>query len=298
MPAIISIDSVPQYNALRGAPTLHPLVSVMDYRKVKPMAAGTYRFGLYAIILKEIDCGELKYGRGHYDYQEGTLVFLAPGQIIGVPQTPEYTLKAGWGIFFHPDLIRGTTLGKHIDEYSFFSYEVNEALHVSEKEKQIVYDCFRKIQYELDQSIDKHSKRLIAANIELFLGYCTRFYDRQFITRETSHKGILEKFERVLNNYFLSDKPRNEGLPTVAYCASQLHLSPNYFGDLVRKETGKSAQEYIQSKLIDLAKEKVLQLDRSISEVAYELGFRYPQHFTRLFKQKTGVTPNEYRGLN
>lgn len=298
MPAIISIDSIPQYNALRGAPTLHPLVSVMDYRKVKPMAAGTYRFGLYAIILKEIDCGELKYGRGHYDYQEGTLVFLAPGQIIGVPQTPEYTLKAGWGIFFHPDLIRGTTLGKHIDEYSFFSYEVNEALHVSEKEKQIVYDCFRKIQYELDQSIDKHSKRLIAANIELFLGYCTRFYDRQFITRETSHKGILEKFERVLNNYFLSDKPRNEGLPTVAYCASQLHLSPNYFGDLVRKETGKSAQEYIQSKLIDLAKEKVLQLDRSISEVAYELGFRYPQHFTRLFKQKTGVTPNEYRGLN
>jgi AraC-like DNA-binding protein len=298
MSAIISIDSIPQYNALRGASTQHPLVSVLDYSTVKPMPAGTYNFGLYAIILKEISCGELKYGRGHYDYQEGTLVFLAPGQIIGVPETPEYTLKGGWGLFFHPDLIKGTPLGRHIDEYTFFSYEVNEALHLSEKEKQLVYDCFHKVQYELDQSIDKHSKKLIAANIELFLGYCTRFYDRQFITRDTANKGVLEKFEQVLNNYFLSDKARNEGLPTVAYCAGELHLSANYFGDLVRKETGKSAQEYIQSKLIDLAKERVLQIDRSISEVAYELGFKYPQHFTRLFKQKTGVTPNEYRGLN
>lgn len=298
MSGIISINSIAQYNALRGASTTHPLVSVLDYSTVKPMPAGTYNFGLYAIILKEINCGELKYGRGHYDYQEGTLVFLAPGQVIGVPETPDYTLKAGWGLFFHPDLVKGTALGRQMEAYSFFSYEVNEALHLSEKEKQLVLDFFNKIQQELDQSIDKHSKRLIAATIELLLGYCTRFYDRQFITRDTANKGVLEKFEQVLNHYFQSGKPHREGLPSVAYFASELHLSPNYFGDLVRKETGKTAQEYIQQKLIDIAKERVLQIDKSISEVAYELGFKYPQHFTRLFKQKTGVTPNEYKGLN
>ncbi len=298
MSSVTHINSISEYNALRGAVTQHPLVSVLDYATVKPMPPGNYNMNLYAIILKEITCGELKYGRGHYDYQEGTLVFLAPGQIIGVPETPGYTVKAGLGLFFHPDLIKGTPLGRHIDEFHFFSYEVNEALHLSEKEKEIVYDCLHKVQYELDHAIDKHSKKLIAANIELFLGYCTRFYDRQFLTRDTANKGILEKFEHLLNRYFQSDKAHREGLPTVAYCAGELHLSPNYFGDLIRKETGKSAQEYIQQKLIDVAKERVLQIDKSISEVAYELGFKYPQHFTRLFKQKTGVTPNEYRGLN
>jgi AraC-like DNA-binding protein len=298
MPTVMHINSISEYNALRGAGTQHPLVSVMDYAKVKRLPPGNYNMNLYAIILKEIKCGELKYGRGHYDYQEGTLVFLAPGQVIGVPKTPEYTVTGGLGLFFHPDLIKDTPLGRHIDEFHFFSYEVNEALHLSEKEKQIVYDCFHKVQYELEQSIDKHSKKLIAANIELFLGYCTRFYDRQFITRDTANKGILEKFEHLLNDHFQSGKPHSDGLPSVAWCAGKLHLSANYFGDLIRKETGKSAQEYIQQKLIDVAKERVLQIDKSISEVAYELGFKYPQHFTRLFKQKTGVTPNEYRGLN
>jgi AraC-like DNA-binding protein len=175
---------------------------------------------------------------------------------------------------------------------------VNEALHLSEKERQIVLDCFGKIQYELEQSIDKHSKTLIASNIELFLNYCTRFYDRQFITRDNAHKGILERFENLLNEYYLSDKPLNIGLPSVAYCADELSLSPNYFGDLIKKETGKSAQEYIQSKIIDIAKEQIFDINKSVSEVAYNLGFKYPQHFTRLFKQKIGVSPNEYRNLN
>ena len=298
MEEIVKIESVSQYNIMRGATTLHPLITLLDLSKAKPMPAKTFNFGLYAVYLKELDCGELKYGRNYYDYQEGTLVFIAPGQILGVqPGTKTFAPK-GWALLFHPDLIKGTALGKNIQHYSFFSYDVNEALHLSEKERELVLDCFYKIQYELEQSIDKHSKMLIASNIELFLNYCTRFYDRQFITRDNAHKGVLEKFEELLNNYFSSEKPQQTGLPSVAYCADELHLSANYFGDLIKKETGKSAQEYIQEKVIDVAKEKIFDIDKPISEVAYELGFKYPQHFTRLFKQKVGVSPNEYRNLN
>jgi len=199
---------------------------------------------------------------------------------------------------FHPDLIRGTSLGRIIHEYNFFSYNANEALHLSERERQVVLDCFSKIEFELQQNIDKHSKKLIASNIELFLNYCDRFYDRQFITRDNLNKGILEKFEELLNSYFSSDKPQQIGLPTVAYFAEKLHLSANYFGDLIKKETGKSAKEYIQDKIIDLAKTKTFDSDKTVNEIAYELGFKYPQHFTRLFKNVTGYSPNEYRALN
>jgi len=298
MEEIVKLDSVDAYNRLRGIETLHPLVTVIDLSKASSMPARTFNFGLYAIYLKELKCGELKYGRRNYDFQEGTLVFTAPGQVVGVqPNVKTYEPK-GWAMLFHPDLIKGTPLGKHIQDYSFFSYDVNEALHLSEKERQIVLDCFTKVQYEIEQAIDKHSKTLIASNIELFLNYCTRFYDRQFITRDDSHKGILERFEHTLNGYYASDKLQNMGLPSVAYCADELHLSANYLGDLIKKETGISAQEYIQSKVIDLAKERIFDIDRSISEIAYELGFKYPQHFTRLFKQKVGMTPVEYRSLN
>jgi len=298
MEEIFKLETVAVYNKIRGVETLHPLVSVIDLSKAKSMPAKTFNFGLYAVYLKELNCGELKYGRNNYDYQEGTLVFIAPGQVMGVQTKVKTFEPKGWALLFHPDLIKGTSLGKHIQDYSFFSYDVNEALHLSEKEKQIVLDCFSKIRYELEQSIDKHSKTLIASNIELFLNYCIRFYDRQFITRDNSHKGILEKFEALLNNYYSSDMPQNIGLPSVAYCADELNLSPNYFGDLIKKETGKSAQEYIQSKVIDVAKERIFNIDKSISEVAYELGFKYPQHFTRLFKQRVGLSPNEYRNLN
>lgn len=298
MEEIVKLESVDAYNKMRGMETLHPLVSVMDLSKAKAMAAQTFNFGLYAIYLKELQCGELKYGRNNYDYQEGTLVFIAPGQILGVqPKVTTFEPK-GWALIFDPELIKGTALGKHIADYSFFSYDVNEALHLSEKEKQLVLDCFGKIQYELQQSIDKHSKTLITSNIELFLNYCTRFYDRQFITRDNPHKGALERFEELLNNYFSSDQPKTIGLPSVAYCAAELNLSANYFGDLIKKETGKSAQEYIQSKVIDVAKERIFDTEKSISEVAYELGFKYPQHFTRVFKQRTGMSPNDYRNLN
>lgn len=204
----------------------------------------------------------------------------------------------GHALVFHPDLIHGTALGKIIHEYNFFSYNTNEALHLSDRERQIVLDCFAKIEFELQQSIDKHSKKLMASNIELFLNYCDRFYDRQFITRDNVHKGILEKFETLLNNYFTSEKPQAIGLPSVAGCADELHLSANYFGDLIKKETGKTAQEYIQNKIIDLAKSKIFDTGKTVNDIAFELGFKYPQHFTRLFKQRVGYTPNEYRRMN
>jgi len=298
MNEIVKLNTVAAYNMMRGVETLHPLVSVSDLSKAKAMPAKTFNFGLYAVYLKELNCGELKYGRGHYDYQDGTLVFIAPGQVVGMQRREENFEPKGWVLLFHPDLLKGTPLGKHMHDYSFFSYDVNEALHLSDKERQMVLDCFGKIEYELQHGIDKHSKTLIASNIELFLNYCIRFYDRQFITRDNANKGILERFEDLLNDYFLSDKPSTIGLPSVAWCADALNLSPNYFGDLIKKETGKSAQEYVQSKIIEVAKERIFDFNKSVSELAYELGFRYPQHFTRLFKQKTGVAPNEYRMLN
>lgn len=298
MEEIVKIRSIAQYNAMRGVITKHPLVTVIDLSKAQPMPAKSFNFGLYAVGLKELNRGQLRYGRRHYDYQEGSLIFVAPGQVVGVQPGFELFAPTGWILLFHSDLINGTPLGKHIQDYSFFSYDVNEALHLSDKEKSIVIDCFSKIGYELDQNIDKHSKGLISSNIELLLNYCIRFYDRQFITRDNANKGILERFEYILNGYFLSDKPQNEGLPSVAYCAEALHLSPNYFGDLLKKETGKSALEYIQSKVIDLAKERLFDMNKSASEIAYELGFKYPQHFTRLFKQKVGITPNDYRMMN
>ena len=297
MEEIEQIESIAQYNTLRGVPTKHPLVAVINLSKAEPLPAKSFNFGLYAVGLKELNNGQLRYGRRNYDYQDGSMVFVAPGQVLSVQPSTE-PLAKGWTLLFHPDLINGTPLGKHMDDYSFFSYDVYEALHLSDKEKSIVIDCFSKIEYELDQNIDKHSKGLIASNIELLLNYCVRFYDRQFITRDNANKGVLERFEQLLKDYFSSEKPLTEGLPSVAYCARALHLSPNYFGDLVKKETGRSAQEYIQSKVIDVAKVRVFDRSKSVSEIAYELGFKYPQHFNRLFKQKTGVTPNDYRMMN
>ena len=291
-------ETIAQYNNFNNAETLHPLVSVVDYSKAGPRVLRRSYFGFYGIFLKDVKCGDLRYGNNYYDYQEGTLVFVGPGQISGIENPTEVYQPKGFGLVFHPDLIHGTSLGRHIQDYTFFSYEVREALHLSERERETVLDCLSKIAAELQQSIDKHSKLLITTNIELLLNYCVRFYDRQFITREHANKGMLEKFETLLNNYFLSEKPQTQGLPTVAWCADQMHLSDNYFGDLVKKETGRTAQEYIQSKLMDVAKEKIFDRDKSVSEVAYELGFKYPQHFTRLFKQRVGQTPQEYRMMN
>ncbi len=294
MEDILKFETVSQYNAFNNQETLHPLVSVIDFSKASPRKLRRTYFGFYLVLIKDVLCGDIRYGKNTYDYQEGTLIFLAPGQIMGENGDELYQPK-GYGIVFHPDLIKGTSLGRHIDDYTFFSYNVNEALHVSERERQLVLDSFSKINYELEHAVDKHSKILIADNIELLLNYCVRFYDRQFITRDNVHKGILERFETMLNEYFSSDKPQQIGLPSVAYCAGEFNLSPNYFGDLIKKETGKSAHEFIQLKLIDEAKERIFDASKSVSEIAYGLGFKYPQHFSRVFKQYTGVTPQEYR---
>jgi AraC-like DNA-binding protein len=291
-------ETVNDYNVFNNAETLHPLVSVIDMAKAKPRAASNMYFGIYTVFLKEVKCGDLRYGKNTYDYQEGTLVFIGPGQVVNVDIPGETYQPKGYALVFHPDFIHGTSLGKHIHDYTFFGYQSNEALHISERERKIVLDCFSKIEYELEHAIDKHSKTLIVDNIELFLNYCIRFYDRQFITRDNVHKGILERFENLLNEYFKTGKPQTTGLPSVAYCANELNLSPGYFGDLIKKETGKTAQEFIQSKIINLAKEKIFDLNKSVSEIAYELGFKYPQHFTRLFKQQVGLSPNEYRMSN
>ena len=295
MEKILRIDTVSEHDVFYGKENLHPLVSIMDFDGRTPKVyASRMNFGFYAVYLKDVKCGDIKYGRHTYDYQDRTLVFVAPGQVINVDINKDYKPQ-GYALLFHPDLIRGTSLGKHIDDYTFFSYQSREALHLSEKERKIVLDCFSKIKYELEQGTDKHSKILIATNIELFLNYCRRFYDRQFISRADTNKDTLEKFEDFLNEYFGSDKPQTIGLPSVTYSAEQLHLSPNYFGDLIKKETGKTALEYIQLKVIDLAKEKIVSDKKSVGEIAYELGFKYPQHFTRLFKQHVGHTPKEYR---
>jgi AraC-like DNA-binding protein len=303
MTETIYFNSVSDYNASCEQETLHPLVSILDLSKCPPRKwkAGTtvkMNFGVYGIFLKDVICGDIRYGRNYYDYQEGTLVFVGPGQAWDIEYETSYYQPQGHVLIFHPDLIHGTSLGKIIQDYQFFSYQMNEALHLSEKERQIILDCFAKIQFELQQNIDKHSKKLIASNIELLLNYCDRFYDRQFITRDKENKGVLEHFEILLNEYFSSETPQNLGFPTVSYCAEKLSLSSNYFGDLVKKETGKSAQEYIQSKIIDIAKERIFDNSKTISEIAYELGFKYPQHFTRFFKQKTGTSPIEYRNVN
>jgi AraC-like DNA-binding protein len=298
MKPVHHFNSISGYNAFNNHETLHPLVSVLDYSKAHPRYQSKMHFEIFCIVLKEVKCGDLKYGRHYYDYQEGTLVFISPGQVIEVENNGEQYQPAGHALAFHPDLIRGTSLANNLGKHSFLGYQTNEALHLSERERQIVLDCFSKIQFELQQPVNKYSRKLITLNIELFLGYCERFYDRQFITREHINKGILEKFDYLLNEYFLSDKPREIGLPTVAWCARELNLSVNYFGDLIKKESGKSAQEYIQGKIIDMAKDKIFDVNKNFNDVAYELGFKYPQHFSRFFKQITGISPGEYRRNN
>ena len=277
MEEITKIESIDQYDQLFGLETLHPLVNVIDFSKAtKTVDYYRMNIGFYSLFLKDAKCGDLRYGRKYYDYQEGTVVCMAPGQVIGIDnrkQTPIRTKSIG--LLFHPDLIRGTSLGQNIKHYNFFSYEVNEALHLSEQEREIVTD-----------------------NIELLLDYCMRFYERQFITRNQANKDIIVKFEQLLDEYFQNQTALTEGLPSVKYFADKVCLSSNYFGDLIKKETGKTAQEYIQHRIIELAKERILEGSQTVSQIAYELGFQYPQHFSRLFKKNVGCTPNEYKQQN
>ena len=298
MDKIIRLDTVDDYNKLFGFETRHPLVSVVDLKDATRVPKRvTVNYGIYAVFLKDIRCGTLRYGRQKYDYQEGTVTSFAPGQVVET-EMDENVKPAARGVLFHPDIIKGTSLGQEIRSYSFFSYSSNEALHLSLREREIFSDCLDKISLELDHSIDRLSKRLISRNIQLLLDYCLRFYERQFITRAEANGTVLSRFENLLDEYFENSSAQTEGLPTVRYFADKVCLSPNYFGDLVKKETGKTPQEYIQNKIIDLAKEMIIGTDKTVSEIAYELGFQYSQHFSRIFKKNVGCTPLEYRKMS
>ena len=296
MDKILNLDSVDLYNKLYGLETLNPLVSVIDLNKAtSSVDLIRFNYGIYALYLKLEKACDIKYGRQTYDYQEGTIVCFAPGQTAETNPTTDKVQVNAHGILFHPDLLRGTSLGKNIKKYTFFSYEVNEALHLSEEERSIVVDCLKIIRMELEHGVDKHSKTLLVNHIELLLNYCMRFYERQFITRGKTNRDVLTRFENLLDEYFESTLAEQDGLPTVKYFADKLCLSSNYFGDMFKKETGKSPQEYIQEKVIELAKERISGTADTVSQIAYSLGFQYPQHFCRLFKKRVGYTPSEYR---
>lgn len=296
MDEVLHLDHVEIYNKLYGLETFNPLVSVINLNKAtRAVNSIRLNYGVYALFLKLEKTCNIRYGRQQYDYEEGTIVCFAPGQTVETTPTTEQIQTNVYGIIFHPDLLRGTSLGKTIKKYTFFTYEVNEALHVSEEERTIILGCLNIIQKELEHDIDKHSKTLITNHIELLLGYCMRFYERQFITRSKINRDVLTRFETLLDEYFEEKFAERDGLPSVKYFADKLYLSSNYFGDLFKKETGKTPQEYIQAKLIELAKNRISDTKETVSQIAYSLGFQYPQHLCRLFKKRVGCTPNEYR---
>ncbi len=295
MENIIQIDSVQEYCAPMGIEVKNPLVTIVELFKSFPVITMKFRYGLYCIAFKEVDCGTLQYGRSKYDYQEGTMVFVAPGQVLSFNGTGEIVTPKGKILLFHPDLLYGTPLAKRMKDYHFFAYTSNEALHMSEDEKALIFRCFDDIKGELEKPVDKHSKQILASYIETLLNHCARFYERQFTTRGRANFDVLAKFENIVNEYYSSDMPSTVGLPSVQYCAQQVCLSPNYFGDLIKKETGKTAQEYIQRAVIEKAKELLADKELTVCEVAYRLGFNYPHHLNRMFKKYVGTTPGEYR---
>lgn len=279
----------------------HPLVAVVNFTEVneqvddETLVSGNY----YCLLYKKYNGNHVRYGRKVVDFNHGSLICLAPNQVLELERDISgYTGKEGWAVFFHPDLIRNTSLNDKMKDYTFFSYEVSEALHMSEKEKQIFFECVRKLDSELQENIDVHSQAIIVSNIELLLNYCSRFYGRQFITRKSINNSVVAQVEKILVDYFVEGKIKEQGLPTVKNLADKVNLSPGYLSDLLKKETGKNAQDYIHFHLIEEAKNVLLNTDKSVGEVAYLLGFEYPQYFNRLFKKKTGLTPNEYRHLN
>ena len=279
----------------------HPLVTTLDFSKVTEQVEPNTKIisDFYSVMFKNYCKNNIKYGRKTIDFQEGNLICIAPNQVVEIDNEIEQKENMlGWGLFFHPDLIRSTTLNEKIKDYSFFHYEVSEALHLSDKEKNILFECIQKVQIEIQENIDEHSQHIIVSTIELLLNYCSRFYGRQMITRSQSNKTVVVQIERLLKNHFAQKILKEKGLPTVKYLAEQVHLSPSYLSDLLKNETGKNAQEHIHFYLIEEAKNYLLNSDKNINEIAYNLGFEYPQYFNKLFRQKTGKTPTEYRNLN
>ncbi|MBD0776360.1 AraC family transcriptional regulator [Maribacter sp. ANRC-HE7] len=302
MTTFIHIDSITKAHELLGLqPPKHPLVSIIPVEDVRhdfDFEDVRLTLGLYIVSLKEGMQCNFGYGRNSYDFTNGTMIFTKPGQVLTPENQGTSENPKGWMLLFHPDLIRKSQLGNSIENYSFFSYEIFEALHLSEEEKQTVTDLIHKIEAEFRQHIDKHSQKLIIATIGLLLDYCMRYYDRQFYVRTNLNQDYVSNFETLLSSYFQSSKPSELGLPTVKYCGEQLQMSSNYLSDLLKKETGKSAKDHINTFVVNRAKNKLMGSKASVSQIAYDLGFDYPQHFSTLFKKKTGISPAKYRTLN
>lgn len=301
MTDLIKIESISQFHEYLGySKPYHPLITVIDFLKItcppssmqKPFVAS-----FYSINFKNYQPRDFQYGHQYYDFEEGALMFVAPGQVISPSPASGDVQPDGWGLFFHPDLIRRSTLGSKIKAYTFFSYAVHEALHVSDHEKSTINTIIKNIQHEYEQNIDVYSQDLIISNIELLLNYCQRFYGRQFITRSHRNKDVLTQFEALIENYFESGQLEKLGIPSVKFCADAMNFSPNYLSDLLKKETGKNTQEHIHYYLIEKAKTMLLSSNSTVSEVAYALGFEYPQYFSKLFRSKTGMSPGSYRHM-
>jgi AraC-like DNA-binding protein len=302
MNSIVHLHSVADlYKLFNLGNSQHPLVAVLDFSNVseKMQEYSKISTDFYSIMFKNYCKNNIKYGRKAIDFQDGNLICIAPNQTLEIDNEIEHKEDMmGWGLFFHPDLIRATSLNEKLKSYSFFNYEVTEALHLSDKEKNILFECVQKIQMELQENIDVHSQYIMVSTIELLLNYCLRFYGRQMITRSQTNKSIIAQIETILNNYFTETYVKEQGLPSVKFLADNVNLSPSYLSDLLKKETGKNAQEHIHFYLIEQAKTYLVNTDKNINEIAYHLGFEYPQYFNKLFKQKTGKTPLEYRTLN
>lgn len=295
---IIKADTIEQYNRFFGFETRHPLVGIVHFDSSVPQPTHRMTLGFYALFLKKTTGCIINYGKTVYDFDDETVVSFAPRQTVGIHRLEDGPAPEAIGLLFHPDFLHRTSLGQKMKQYSFFTYASNEALHLSTEERIILQDYMEKIVRELQHPIDKFSKSLIISNIEVLLNYCMRFYERQFITREDMNHDALARFERLLNDYWDSGMAKQYGLPTVKYFADKICLSPNYFGDLVKSETGKTAQEYIQLKIVEMAKNAMLTPDLNIKQIADMLGFQQPQHFLRFFKREVGCTPKEYRIKN
>ncbi|WP_192823557.1 AraC family transcriptional regulator [Rufibacter sp. LB8] len=275
----------------------HPLVSVIDFGKTKCFSdesLRSVRYSFYCIALKKNFAGKMKYGQNYYDFDEGVMTFFSPNQVVTTDIYPGLALQ-GWWLVIHPDFIRGFPLEKKINHYNFFSYEVTEALYVSEDEEKILGRIMQGIIHEYNTSIDHFSQEIIISQVESLLNYCNRFYHRQFITRKTASNEILARLEALLSNYFKSEELKHIRLPTVQDIAEQLHLSPNYLSDMLRALTGQSTQQHIYAKLIESAKDMLASTNLTVSEIAFQFGFEYPQSFHKLFKKKTDLSPLAYR---
>lgn len=293
MSKILKVRSVNDYGSYLGCPARHPLVCVIDYAEVSPIRHSLNNYGVYALFLRDDVGVELDYGCGRYDYNKGTLLCVAPGQVGGKEDNGEQVSITGWALLFHPDLLRGTPLEKRIRDYSFFDYRVNEALHMSDREHDILVSLMRRMREELDNERDAQQDAILVGYIGLVLNFCQRFYNRQFQSREAENSDILVRFNRLLADYYEQQLQLKLGLPTVQYCADRLCLSPNYFGDVVKRTTGDTASNHIRRFVIRLAKNG-LSAGESVAQVADRLGFEYPQHFSRMFRRQEGITPSEY----